>query len=80
MEKGLNGFKKSESPATPAKPQQKYELLKVDGLFGQTSIKMEQRMLNAEIDANLEVDGFEGLETNKARQRYINNWIRKQNY
>lgn len=80
--KGLNGFKKESGGTTSTtKPAttNKYTPLKVDGLFGIQSVKMEQRMLNAELGLKLEVDGIEGIETNMARQKFINKWIEKQN-
>ena len=78
--KGLNGFKKAST--TPRKPAQtqKYTPLKVDGDFGQVSVKALQRMLNAEIDAGLVVDGVLGPLTWKALQTYINKWIAEQNH
>ena len=81
--KGMNGFKKgSTSSTTPTtKPQtQKYTPLKVDGVFGQVSVKALQRMLNAEMDAGLDVDGIAGSATWTALQKYINKWIAEQNH
>ena len=76
--KGLNGFKASGT--TTIKPKKKeLSLLKVDGVFGQVSVKMLQRMLNDEIDADLEVDGIAGPATYAALQMYINEWIRMKN-
>ena len=77
--KGLNGFKASgtTTPTTPKKTQ--LSLLKVDGVFGQVSVKMLQRMLNDEIGAELDVDGIAGPATWAALQMYINEWVRMKN-
>ena len=80
--KGLNGFKKSASTTTPStkkKASTTLPKLVVDGEFGQLSVKALQRMLNAEIDAGLDVDGVLGPLTWKALQTYINKWIAEQN-
>lgn len=78
--KGLNGFKKSTA-TTPAAPKKEtFALLRVDGDFGQISVRMLQRMLNAEINAGLVVDGVLGPLTWKALQTYINEWIAVQNH
>ena len=78
--KGLNGFKKGTTtkPSTPKKDT--LALLRVDGDFGQISVRMLQRMLNAEINARLDVDGVLGPLTWKALQTYINEWIAVQNH
>jgi len=76
--KGLNGFKASGTTSTKPKKKE-LSLLKVDGVFGQVSVKMLQRMLNDEIDAGLEVDGIAGPATYAALQMYINEWIRMKN-
>lgn len=78
--KGLNGFKKGTA-TTPAAPKKEtLALLRVDGDFGQISVRMLQRMLNAEINAGLVVDGVLGPLTWKALQTYINKWISEQNH
>lgn len=80
--KGMNGFKKSASTTTPTttkKPSTTIPKLKVDGVFGQQSVKALQMMLNAEIGANLETDGIAGFYTWEALQKYINKWIANQN-
>ena len=77
--KGLNGYQKTtEAPKeTPKKTQ--LSLLKVDGVFGQVSVKMLQRMLNDEIEADLDVDGIAGPATWASLQMYINEWVRMKN-
>lgn len=80
--KGLNGFKKgatSSSSAPKTTSKEKYTPLKVDGVFGQLSVKMLQRMLNDEVDAGLEVDGIAGPATYAALQIYINDWVKMKN-
>ena len=81
--KGLNGFKKSGSASSGKTTKPKADtlaLLKVDGDFGQISVRMLQRMLNSEINAGLDVDGVLGPLTWKALQTYINKWIAEQNH
>lgn len=76
--KGLNGFKATGTTTTKPKNTQ-LSLLKVDGVFGQVSVKMLQRMLNDEIEADLDVDGIAGPATWASLQMYINDWIRMKN-
>ena len=76
--KGLNGFKASGTTTNKPKKTQ-LSLLKVDGVFGQVSLKMLQRMLNDEIEADLDVDGIAGPATWAALQMYINEWVRMKN-
>ncbi len=76
--KGLNGFKKSTTATTKPKAET-LALLKVDGVFGQISVRMLQRMLNDELKLHIAVDGIAGPETYAALQMYINEWIRMKN-
>ena len=78
--KGLNGFKKGTTTKPAAPKKDTLALLRVDGDFGQISVRMLQRMLNAEINAGLVVDGVLGPLTWKALQTYINEWIAVQNH
>ena len=79
MQDNRGGFKKSTT-TTPKPKADTLALLKVDGDFGQISVRMLQRMLNAEINAGLDVDGVLGPLTWKALQNYINKWIAEQNH
>lgn len=75
--KGMNGFKKT---ATASKPKaDTLAKLKVDGVFGQISVRMLQRMLNDELKLHIAVDGIAGAETYAALQMYINEWIKMKN-
>lgn len=76
--KGLNGFKKGTA-TTPAPKKETFAKLKVDGVFGQISVRMLQRMLNDELKMNIAVDGIAGPETYAALQMYINEWIKMKN-
>ena len=76
--KGLNGFKKSITTTTTPKADT-LALLKVDGVFGQISVRMLQRMLNDELKLQIAVDGIAGPETYAALQMYINEWIKMKN-
>jgi hypothetical protein len=76
--KGLNGFKKSTTTTTKPKADT-LALLKVDGVFGQISVRMLQRMLNDELKLHIAVDGIAGAETYAALQMYINEWIKMKN-
>lgn len=76
--KGMNGFKKSTTTTTKPKADT-LALLKVDGVFGQISVRMLQRMLNDELKLHIAVDGIAGAETYAALQMYINEWIKMKN-
>lgn len=76
--KGLNGFKKGTTTTTKPKAET-LALLKVDGVFGQISVRMLQRMLNDELKLHIAVDGIAGPETYAALQMYINEWIKMKN-
>ena len=76
--KGMNGFKKSTTTTTKPKADT-LALLKVDGVFGQISVRMLQRMLNDELKLHIAVDGIKGPETYAALQMYINEWIKMKN-
>ena len=76
--KGMNGFKKSTTTTTKPKTDT-LALLKVDGVFGQISVRMLQRMLNDELKLHIAVDGIAGPETYAALQMYINEWIKMKN-
>ena len=76
--KGMNGFKKSTTTTTKPKAET-LALLKVDGVFGQISVRMLQRMLNDELKLHIVVDGIAGPETYAALQMYINEWIKMKN-
>lgn len=75
--KGMNGFKKSTTTTKPKADT--LALLKVDGVFGQISVRMLQRMLNDELKLHIAVDGIAGAETYAALQMYINEWIKMKN-
>ena len=76
--KGMNGFKKETATTTTPKADT-LALLKVDGVFGQISVRMLQRMLNDELKIHIDVDGIAGSETYAALQMYINEWIKMKN-
>lgn len=76
--KGMNGFKKSTTTTTKPKADT-LALLKIDGVFGQISVRMLQRMLNDELKLHIAVDGIAGSETYAALQMYINEWIKMKN-
>ena len=76
--KGMNGFKKGTATTTTPKADT-LALLKVDGIFGQISVRMLQRMLNDELKLHITVDGIAGPETYAALQMYINEWIKMKN-
>lgn len=76
--KGMNGFKKSTTTETKPKADT-LALLKVDGVFGQISVRMLQRMLNDELKLHITVDGIAGPETYAALQMYINEWVKMKN-
>ena len=76
--KGLNGFRKSTTTTTKPKADTLAKL-KVDGVFGQISVRMLQRMLNDELKLHIAVDGIKGPETYAALQMYINEWIKMKN-
>ena len=75
--KGMNGFKKTTTASKPKADT--LALLKVDGVFGQISVRMLQRMLNDELKLHIAVDGIAGPETYAALQMYINEWIKMKN-